>query len=128
MPNEVSDVVLDAAQAVMVAWIETHWPRLAAIAWRGYVLAGRGLVVLDGDWAGVVTVGYLTATAAAAVGAPWPAALRAATQAYTPATDILFLVPQGALGTVLRLRATPPLLPPCLVTQRDGRPPWVAAA
>ena len=59
MDTELHDVVLEGAQEGMVAWIETHWAMLAAIAWRGYVATGRGLVLLDGAWDAAVAVGYL---------------------------------------------------------------------
>jgi len=54
--------------------------------------------------------------------------LLAAMHAYTPATDILFFVQQGAAGTFLGLRATPPRLPPCRTAPPAGTPPRVVAA
>jgi hypothetical protein len=128
MSTEVHEVAVDDAQAVMLAWIETHWAQLAAVAWRGYVTLGRGLVVLDGAWDGAVTVGYLTAADAQAAGSPWPDSLRAATQAYRPALDILFFVQQDAMGTLLGLRATVPRVPPYRATQPQGTLPRVSAA
>ena len=109
----------------MLDWIEQHWDELAAFAWRGYVLAGRGIVLLEGDWDDAVTVGN---QAAADAEAAWPAALREATESYTPATDIVFFVQQHGTGTLLGMRATAPRLPPRLAGQRDGSPPLVPAA
>ena len=57
----------DADQAVVLAWIKTHWEELATLAWRGYVTAGRGVLVLEGDWQGAVAVGYQTAAEDSAV-------------------------------------------------------------
>jgi hypothetical protein len=127
MSPEVHDVAVDDEQAVMLAWIETHWARLAAVAWCGYVLAGRGLVVLDGDWDGAVAVGYLSAASAAASGVVWPATVRAAVQTYPPATALLCFILQDAAGTLLEVQATPPRLPPRLAGQRDGTPLVLAA-
>ncbi len=48
-----------AAREAMLDWIETHWEALAALAWRGYVTEGRGIVLLQGDdWHGEVIVAY----------------------------------------------------------------------
>ena len=110
----------DADQAVVLAWIKTHWEELATLAWRGYVTAGRGVLVLEGDWQGAVAVGYQTAVEGAAGGDPWPEELLAALQAYVPATDILCVTQQGATTLVLTIRATPPQVAPCDAGQRDG--------
>ena len=75
MHTEQEDAVLNGEQADVLDWIERHWDTLATVAWRGYVTAGRGLVVLDGAWDGAVAVGYLTAANAQATDAPWPATL-----------------------------------------------------
>ncbi len=128
MPDERDNTVVDDEQEVMLDWIERHWDELAAFAWKGYVTAGRGIVLLEGDWDDAVTVGYLTAADAEAAGAAWPAALREATEAYTPATDIVFFVQQHATGTLIGMRATAPRLPPRQAGQRDGAPPLVPAA
>ena len=71
---------VDADQVVVLAWIKTHWEELATLAWRGYVTAGRGVLVLEGDWQGAVAVGYQTAAEGAAGGDPWPEELLAALQ------------------------------------------------
>ena len=128
MYTEVHDVALEGAQEGMVAWIETHWATLAAIAWRGYVATGRGLVLLDGAWDAAVAVGYLTAAEAEAAGSPWPGSLQAATQAYRPDDRHPVLRPARFGATLLGLRATAPRVPPCLATQRDGAPLRVSAA
>ena len=128
MQDERDDTAVDDEQEVMLDWIETHWDELAAFAWKGYVTAGRGIVLLEGDWDDAVTVGYQTAADAEAAGTAWPAGLREATQAYTPATDIVFFVQQHATGTLLGMRATAPRLPPRLAGQRDGAPPLVPTA
>jgi hypothetical protein len=65
-----TESVRDAGQALVLAWIKTHWEELATLAWRGYVTAGRGVLVLEGDWQGAVAVGYQTAAAGAAGGDP----------------------------------------------------------
>ena len=128
MQDERDGMVIDDEQAVMLDWIELHWDELAAFAWQGYVIAGRGIVLLEGDWDDGITVGYQTAADAEAAGVAWPPALREATAAYTPATDIVFFVQQHATGTLLGMRATPPRLPPRLAGQRDGTPPLVPTA
>ncbi len=122
------NTVVDDEQEVMLDWIETHWDELAALAWKGYVTAGRGVVLLEGDWDDAVTVGYLTVADAKAAGAAWPAAVREATAAYTPATDIVFFVQQHTTGTLLGMRATAPRLPPRLAGLQDGAPPLVPTA
>jgi hypothetical protein len=115
-----TDSVRDADEAVVLAWIKTHWEELATLAWRGYVTAGRGVLVLEGDWQGAVAVGYQTAAEGAAGGDPWPEELLAALQAYVPATDLLCVTQQGAATLVLTIRATPPQVAPCDAGQRDG--------
>src|SRR5919206_1594851 len=62
---------VDADQVVVLGWIKTHWEELATLAWRGYVTAGRGVLVLEGDWQGVVVAGYQTAADGTAGGDPW---------------------------------------------------------
>ena len=109
---------VDADQ--VVAWITMHWEELATLAWRGYVTAGRGVLVLEGDWQGAVAVGYQTAAEGAAAGDPWPEELLAALQAYVPATDLLCVTQQGAATLVLTIQATPPQVAPCDAGQRDG--------
>ena len=121
-------MVIDDEKAVMLEWIEREWDELAELAWKGYVMAGRGIVLLEGDWDDAVAVGYHTAADAEAARAAWPVALREATEAYTPATDIVFFVQQHTTGTLLGMRATAPRLPPCLAVQRDGTPLLVPAA
>ena len=111
---------VDADQAVVLAWIKTHWEELATLAWRGYVTTGRGVLVLEGDWQGAVAVGYQTAAEGAAAGDPWPEELLAALQAYVPATDLLCVTQQGATTLVLTIRATSPQVAPCDAGQRDG--------
>lgn len=128
MQDERDDMVIDDEQEVMLDWIETHWDELAAFAWRGSVTAGRGIVLLEGDWDDVVAVGYQTADDAEAAGAVWPTALCEATEAYSPATDIVFFVQQHTTGTLLGMRATAPRLPPRLAGQQDGAPPLVPTA
>ena len=120
MARDGTDSVRDAGQAAVLAWIKTHWEELATLAWRGYVTAGRGVLVLEGDWQGVVAVGYQTAAEAASGGDPWPKELLAALQAYVPATDLLCVTQQGAATLVLTIRATPPQVAPCDAGQRDG--------
>jgi len=122
MQDERDDMVVDDAQEGMLDWSELHWNELADFAWRGYVTAGRGIVLLEGDWEGDVAVGYQTAADAAAAGAPWPARLVEATEGYTPATDIVFFIQHRATGTLLGMRASAPRLPPHLAGQRDGAP------
>src|ERR687885_2337465 len=111
---------VDADQVVVLAWIKTHWEELATLAWRGYVTARRGVLVLEGDWQGAVAVGYQTAAEGAAGGDPWPEELLAALQAYVPATDILCVTQQGTTTLLLTIRATPPQVAPCDAGQRDG--------
>jgi hypothetical protein len=65
----------DGAQEHLLVWIDAHWNDLAAFAWRIYVADGRGLVLLSGDPAGDVRVGYQTPSMAADAGFPWPPAL-----------------------------------------------------
>src|SRR5687768_1681046 len=110
----------------ILTWIATQWDTFAAIAWRGYLTSGRGLVVLAPTGDGTLSVGY--AAAAEPANRSWPASLRAVTTAYTPATDILILVQQDTLSSLFQLRATPRQRPPCLTGQLDGAPLYVSAA
>ncbi len=119
---------LDAKRERMLAWITAGWEALAAFAWRGYVLDGRGLVVLQGDWQGEVVVAYQTPCMAAALGLGWPSALHAAVQQYEPATEIVFLVQRGGAGILLGMRTPDGQVPPRDAGQRDGSPPLVSAA
>ena len=121
-----NDAVRDDDPTTILKWIATQWDTFAAIAWRGYLTSGRGLVVLAPSGDGTLSVGY------AAAGEPengsWPASLRAVTTAYTPATDILVLVQQDTMSTLLQLRATPHQRPPCMTGQPDAAPLRVSAA
>ena len=120
MARDGTESIRDAGQALVLAWIKTHWEELATLAWRGYVTAGRGVLVLEGDWQGAVAVGYQTAAEGAAGGDPWPEELLAALQAYVPATDLLCVTQQSAATLVLTIRATPPQVAPSDAGQRDG--------
>ncbi len=107
---------------VLLDWIETHWEGLAALAWRGYVTEGRGIVLLQGDWHGEVIVAYRTAETARQAGAGWPDELVEVVQDYTPATDIIFVVQRERTATVLGMRATPEQVTLREAGQRDGAP------
>ncbi len=114
-----------AEDEALVAWIDAHWEELAAFAWRGYLTQGRGVVLVERAGHGEVVVGYETPSVAAADGAAWPDDLQEALVAYTPTTDVLFLVePEGA-GTLIGMRAAPPCLSPWEAGQAEG-PPAVA--
>ncbi len=128
MKSDLSDTTLDAEREALLTWIETNWDELAAFAWQRYVVEGRGIVVLEGDWQGTVVVAYQTPGAAAAAGAAWPPALQDAARTYVPATDIVFLAHEHGSGTLLGMRARPPQLTPRDAGQRDGSPPLVPAA
>ncbi len=117
-----------ATREAMLNWIETHWNTLAALAWRGYVTEGRGIVLLQGDWHGEVIVAYQTVETARQAGAAWPDQLVAAVQDYTPATDIIFVVQRERTATVLGMRATPAQVAPREAGQRDGAPLLVPSA
>ena len=121
---------LEAEQDTMLDWIETSWTELAAFAWQRYVVEGRGIVLLDGDWSGEVFVAYQTPQTAAKAGSRWPDDLVKAVQDYTPASDIVFLVKQRGSrgGTLLGMRTMPPQLPPAQAGQRDGSAPLVRSA
>jgi len=119
---------LDTEREVMLDWITANWAELAAFAWRGSALDGRGIVVLQGDWQGEVVVAYQTPGMAAALGLGWPPELHAAVQQYEPATEIVFLVQRGESGILLGMRTSDGQLPPHLAGQRDGSPPLIAAA
>jgi len=119
---------LDADRERMLAWITAGWEALAAFAWRGYVLDGRGLVVLLGDWQGEVVVAYQTPGMAAALGQAWPSALNVAVQQYEPATEIVFLVQRAGAGILLGMRTPDGQVPPRDAGRQDGSPPLVSAA
>ena len=127
MQSEANQAAAIAREA-MLDWIETHWNTLAALAWRGYVTEGRGIVPLQGDdWHGDMAAAYQTAATALQAGAGWPNELVTAVQDYTPATDIIFVVQHERTATLLGMRATPPRLPPRAAGQRHGAPPLVPA-
>ncbi len=119
---------MDAEDAAWVAWIDGHWEALAAFAWQRYASEGRGLVLLADDGDGLDVVGYETAGAAAAGGAPWPDELHAAIEEYHPATEVLFLVEPDGNGTLIGLRATPPCISPWEAGQGMGAVPVVRSA
>ncbi len=124
-----SDAATAAAREAMLDWIETHWEVLAALAWRGYVTEGRGIVLLRGDdWRGEVAAAYQTAAIALQTGVGWPDELVAAVQHYTPATDIIFVVPHERTATLLGMRATPAQVAPREAGQREGAPLLVSSA
>lgn len=114
----------------MLDWIETCWNQLAAFAWQRYVLEGRGIVLVNGDFEGEVVVGYQTPQTAAGAGSGWPDDLVAAVRDYAPTTDIVFLVKQPGMpgGTLLGMRAIHPRLPPAKAGQQDGSAPLVRSA
>jgi hypothetical protein len=120
-----SKVDVAAAREALLDWIETHWNTLAALAWRGYVTEGRGIVLLQGDWSWDVAAAYQTARH---VGTGWPDELVGAVQDYTPATDIIFVVQHDLTATLLGMRATPPRLPPGEAGQQNGAPHLVPSA
>ncbi len=123
-----ADEDVDTERERMLAWIAASWEELAALAWRGYVLDGRGIVMLQGDWHGEVVVAYQTPAMADEFALEWPPELHAAVQHYEPATDILFLVQRADSGILLGMRTPPGRLPPREAGQRDGSPPLVSAA
>jgi len=86
------------------------------------LLEGRGIVLVNGDFEGDVSVGYQTPQTAAEAGQAWPDDLVAVVSDYTPATDIVFLVkqPGASGGTLLGMRAIHPRLPPAQAAQQDG--------
>ncbi len=47
---------LTAECETVLARIEGNWEDVAAFAWRGYILAGSKLVMLQGDWQGEMVV------------------------------------------------------------------------
>ncbi len=114
----------------MIDWIEASWNELASFAWQRYVLEGRGIVLLDGDWSREVFVAYQTPQTAREAGNGWPDDLLNATRDYTPATDIVFLVKQHGTngGTLLGMRTMPPRLPPSEAGQQDGSARLVRSA
>jgi len=118
-----------AAREAMLNWIETHWTTLAALAWRGYVTEGRGIVLLQGDdWRGEVAAAYQTAATAQEAGTGWPDELVGVVQDYAPATDIIFVVQHDETATLLGMRATPAQVTPREAGQRNGTPPLVPSA
>ncbi len=123
-----AEEALDGEREEMLAWIEASWDQLAALAWRGYVLDGRGIIVLQGDWQGQVVVAYQTPGMAEALGQAWPVELRDALQRYEPATDIIFLVQHGRSGMLLGMRTPPGQRTPRTAGQGDGSPPLVPSA
>ncbi len=118
----------DPEREEMLAWIIGGWEALAAFAWRGYVLDGRGIVVLQGDWQGEVVVAYQTPGMVEVLGLHWPSELHAAVQQYEPATEIVFLVQRGDSAILLGMQTPPDRLPPREAGQRDGSPPLVSTA
>ncbi len=117
-----------AAREEMLDGIETHWATSAALAWRGYVTEGRGIVLPQGDWQGEVVAAYQTAATALEASTAWPDELVAAVQTYTPATDIIFVVQHAHTATLLGMRATPAQVTPREARHRDGAPPLVPSA
>jgi len=120
----------EADRERMLDWIEDSWNQLAAFAWQRYVLEGRGIVLVNGDFEGEVVAGYQTPQTAVEAGSAWPDDLVAAVRDYTPATDIVFLVKQPGTsgGTLLGMRTMPPRLPPFEAGRRDGSAPLVRSA
>lgn len=120
----------EAKRERMLDWIEACWNQLAAFAWQRFVLEGRGIVLVNGDFDGQVFVAYQTPQTAAEAGQAWPDDLLATVKGYTPATDIVFLVKQPGTsgGTLLGMRAIHPRLPPAEAGQRDGSAPLVHSA
>ncbi len=117
------------AREAMLDWIETHWNTLAALAWRGYVTEGRGIVLLQGDdWHGEVAAAYQTVETALRTCTGWPDQLVEAVQNYTPATDIIFVVQHDRTSTLLGMRATPAQVAPREAGQQNGVPPLVPSA
>jgi hypothetical protein len=118
----------DSDQEHLLVWIDAHWNDLAAFAWRNCVADGRGLVLLSGDPAGDVLVGYQTPTMAADAGFPWPPALLDAVQSYDPATDIVFLVATRGTGMLLGMTTVAGRQPPHLAGRKDEDTPLVRSA
>lgn len=112
----------------MVSWIETHWNALATFAWRNYVAAGRGLVILEGAWDDDVRVGYQTPAIAKQHGHTWSRELLDGVGQYGPSTDIVFLVSQKGSGILLGMTTTEDRLPPHLARRADDEPPLVPSA
>jgi hypothetical protein len=112
MGDEPAGEPLQAEDEALVGWIAVHWEELAALARRGYVSRGRGLVLVTAAAGGELVAAYETPEAASADQDAWPDELRAAIAAYHPATEVLFLMePEGA-GTLIGMRATPPCISP----------------
>ena len=119
---------LRAEDGVVVGWIDAHWDELAALAWRGYVSRGRGLVLVREADGGEMVAEYETPDAAVADQDTWPDELLAAIGEYNPATDVLFLMePEGA-GMLLGMRATPPCVTPWEAGHGDEELPVVCSA
>ncbi len=120
----------DAERDTMLDWIEDSWNELAAFAWQRYVVEGRGIVLLDGDWSGEVFVAYQTPQTGAESGNGWPDDLVNAVRDYSPASDIVFLVKQRGSrgGTLLGMRTMPPRLRPSEAGLQDGSAPLVRSA
>jgi hypothetical protein len=123
-----ADEDVDTERERMLAWIAASWEELAALAWRGYVLDGRGIVVLRGDWQGEMVVAYQTPARAEEFALAWPPELHDAVRQYEPAIDILFLVQRADSGILLGMRTPDGHLPPREAGQRDGSPPLVRSA
>jgi hypothetical protein len=59
-------------QEGMLTWIKHHWTHLVAFAWRSYLASGRGLVILEGDFADDMNAAYQTPMMAASMNQSWP--------------------------------------------------------
>lgn len=114
----------DNEQETMLRWIDAHWNTLAGFAWRSYVAAGRGIVVLQGDWSGDVFVAYQTLDL---IGA-WSHEVKQVVDRYEPRTDMVFLVQRPSTAILLGVRTPPERQPPHKIGQQDGAPPLVRAA